>query len=260
MHLTCDLIDEVAPALGLVVLQVDQRIESDFRRMLPSGVTLHVTRVPSGRDVTPDTLQQMEADIPGAVGLLPPAARFRAIGYACTSGAAQIGSARVAELVHGAAAVDAVTDPLMALLAACKTLGIDRLALVSPYIASVSGQLRKALAAEGIETAAFGSFDVAEEARVARISKESLRAAARQLAAQRGVDGLFMSCTNLDTLDIIAPLEAELGIPVLSSNQVLAWHFCQLASLDPVAAAPGILFCAGNPSGTFTLSGSDIEA
>jgi maleate isomerase len=43
------------------------------------------------------------------------------------------------------------------------------------------------------------------------------------------VDGLFLSCTNLRTLDVIAPLEEKLKMPVLSSNLVLAWHLSQIA-------------------------------
>jgi maleate isomerase len=43
-------------------------------------------------------------------------------------------------------------------------------------------------------------------------------------------------------LDLIAPLEAELGLPVLSSNQVLGWHMMQLARLKAPATAPGRLF------------------
>jgi maleate isomerase len=34
---------------------------------------------------------------------------------------------------------------------------------------------------------------------------------------------VFVSCTNLPTYDVIAPMEAELGIPVLTANQVTMW-------------------------------------
>jgi maleate isomerase len=34
---------------------------------------------------------------------------------------------------------------------------------------------------------------------------------------------VFASCTNLPTYDLIAPLEAELGKPVLTANQVTLW-------------------------------------
>ena len=65
-------------------------------------------------------------------------------------------------------------------------------------------------------------------------------AAAR--AASIEAEAIFLSCTNLRTLDIIAPLESELGIPVLSSNQVLAWHMAQATGAPLAADAPGRLF------------------
>jgi maleate isomerase len=36
-------------------------------------------------------------------------------------------------------------------------------------------------------------------------------------------EAVFVSCTNLATYDVIAPLEAELGKPVLTANQVTMW-------------------------------------
>ena len=56
------------------------------------------------------------------------------------------------------------------------------------------------------------------------------------------MDGLFLSCPNLRTLDVIEPLEEVLGKPVLGSNQVLAWHLLQAAGLSPEQHAPGRLF------------------
>ena len=82
--------------------------------------------------------------------LLPPG--LRAVGYGCTSGTAQIGAARVAQLIHAGGQGGAVTDPATALIAACRHLGLRRLTLLSPYVASVSDRLRQVLAQAGIET------------------------------------------------------------------------------------------------------------
>lgn len=227
------LADEPRASMGLIVLQTDVRIEQDFRRLLPDDVGFFVSRVPSGSDVTPGTLQEMEQHIPRAAELLPAGPTYDAIGYGCTSGTAQIGQDKVAELIRGVVPKSAVTEPLSALLAACGALRLKRLAFLSPYIEDVSLRLRDTLRDQGVDTPVFGSFDEAEEVKVARISPESIREAAGDLARQGGVDGIFLSCTNLDTLDVIAPLEAETGLPVLSSNQVLFWHMCQLAQTVP---------------------------
>ncbi len=228
--------------IGLVVLQSDETIELEFRRMIPGDVELMVSRVASGEEVTPDSLAAMEHHMEGAAALFPPWVRFSAIGYGCTSGTAQIGAGRVAELIGQGARTDAVTNPVTALVAACRRLGVSRLGMLSPYVAEVSGRLRDVLAAEGIATPVFGSFEVAEEAKVARLDAPSIQAAAERVAAVGGIDALFLSCTNLRALDLIHGLEARLGLPVMSSNQVLAWHLMDLARVPYSAALPGQLF------------------
>ncbi|MDX1781544.1 MAG: Asp/Glu racemase, partial [Thalassovita sp.] len=73
-----------AATLGLIVLQADETIEQDFRRLLPDPkVALYVSRIPCGADLTPDTIAQMECDLPGAARLFPGSASFDVVGYAC---------------------------------------------------------------------------------------------------------------------------------------------------------------------------------
>lgn len=227
--------------LGLVVLQSDETIEQDFRHVMPRGVGLHVTRVPSGLEVSQDSLQAMEHALPAAAGLLPRGLAFDAVGYGCTSGTAQIGAARISQLVREGVEAAHVTEPVSALIAACRHLGITRLALLSPYVAEVSARLRDVLQDAGIATPVFGSFEEAEEQKVVRIDADSVQRAAAELAQQGGVDGVFLSCTNLRTFTSIDPLEAATGMPVMSSNQVLIWHMLRQAGVSLDAAGPGKL-------------------
>ncbi len=237
-----DLKSELPPQIGLVALQSDLRIESDFRRLIPISVDLLVSRVVSAPSVTPETLSEMALHLTRSATLFPQDAHFAAVGYGCTSGTAQIGAARIAELVQNGTQTEAVSEPVSALIAACKHLNVRRLALLSPYIESVSARLRDVLAEHDIDVPVFGSFDEAEESRVARIAPASLQAAALDLGQGADVDALFLSCTNLDTLDVIDPLEQALGLPVLSSNQVLAWHLLKLAGVDVGSERPGRLW------------------
>ena len=229
--------------LGLVVLQSDETIEHEFRRLLPSeGVSLYVSRIASEPEVTRETLARMEGEMTGAASLMPQSVEFDAVGYGCTSGTSVIGPDRVAHLIKEGARTRTVTEPVSALVAACQHLGLRRLAFLSPYVAEVSDGLRAVLAQSGVETPVFGSFNEAEETRVARIDGASLVSAAVRLAAQGGVDGVFMSCTNLRTLDVVDRIEAETGLPVLSSNLVLAWHMLRLAGVNDRVVGAGRLF------------------
>lgn len=229
--------------IGLVVLQADETIEHDFRRLLPmEEVALYVTRVPSGLDVTPDSLQAMARTLPAAVALFPRSVSFGVIGYGCTSAASMIGPDKIAELVRSETATEAVTEPLSALVAACGSLGVSRLAMLSPYVEAVSQKLRSVLEDHDISTPDFGSFNESEEGRVARIAPESIKEGAIRLARASDAEAIFLSCTNLRTLDIITDVESAIGKPVLSSNQVLAWHMCKLAGLPKPPGSFGRLF------------------
>lgn len=229
-------------SLGLVVLQVDETIEQDFRRMFRSDdVALYVTRIPSGAELTPATIATMEAALPAAVGLLPSSVAFDAVAYACTSGTTLIGAGRVHALIRGAARTQHVTDPLTATVAALRRLGARSIGIVSPYVAEVSEPLRRAFEANGLAVRAIASFEEEVEARVARIDPASTLDAGLAIGGRHDIDAVFLSCTNLRTLDIVAELEEALAKPVVSSNQALAWHMAQLSGTGDLVSGPGLI-------------------
>ena len=104
-----------------------------------------------------------------------------------------------------------------------------KVGFLSPYIEDVSATLRSVLNGNGLEIVTFGSFNEARESNVARITPNSIRQAALDLVTESEAEVLFLSCTNLQTLDIIQDLEDATGIPALSSNLVLGWHMIKLA-------------------------------
>lgn len=232
-----------AATLGLVVLQADETIEQDFRRLFPQpDIALYVSRIPSGAEITPDTIAEMEVELPRAASLFPRPAAFDVTAYACTSGTTLIGAERVAALVGANVRTRAVTNPLTAAFAAFEALGAGAIGIVSPYVASVADAMGAAFEAQGFTVPATLSFGEQVEARVARIDPASIREAALRVGAEPGVEAVFLSCTNLRTLDVIDGLEQSLGRPVVSSNQALAWHMARLADAAASPGAPGRLF------------------
>ncbi|MEM6985955.1 MAG: Asp/Glu racemase [Pseudomonadota bacterium] len=233
-------------ALGLIVLQSDESMEPELRTLhLGDGVALYHSRIPNADDVTPDTLEAMSNALPDAAALLPHRANLRAVAYGCTSGATVIGPARVASLIRAHHPNAACTDPMTAVIAACRALNIRRLGLLTPYIESVSAAMRHYISEQGIEIAAFASFEQKDDPTVARITEQSVLDALGQFSGQ-AVDGVFTSCTNLRSFRIIDAAEQQLGVPVLSSNLALGWHLMTLAGLDPQGAGPGSLFATNS--------------
>jgi len=218
-------------AFGLIVLQSDETIENDMRRLLLNeGAALYTSRVKSGAEVTMETLGEMSDALTGAAALFPVPVFFDVVGYGCTSAASVIGADQIAQLISKGCETLYVTEPVSALLATCRALEMRKIAFLSPYIEEVSATLRSVLKENGLEIVSFGSFNEASESKVARITPGSIRQAALDLVTGSDVEGVFLSCTNLQTLDIIHDIEEATGVPALSSNLVLAWHMLQLAN------------------------------
>ena len=228
--------------LGVVVLKTDETMEGDLRAFLPSdGVALYHTRIPFEPIVTEETLARMEADLTASVAMLPTDAPFKVIGYGCTSASAVIGEDRIAQRVAAVYPEALVTNPFTAAKSALNALGAKRIGLVTPYVAEVSETMRERFADAGIETAALASFEQMEDAVVARISPQSVLDAIVKIGSETKVDAVFAACTSLRTAAVITEAEAILGLPVLSSNQALAWHMMRLAGLSDAPKAIGRL-------------------
>jgi maleate isomerase len=230
-------------ALGLIVLQSDESMEAELRSVFDQpGIALYHSRIPSAPEVTAETLKQMELDLPRAASLLPTAGSLDVVGYGCTSGATVIGADNVAAAINASHDGAKTTDPITAVMAACKHLNVKRIGFVTPYVAEVSEAMRTLLEKNELTVAAFGSFEQIEESVVSRITEQSVLQAVCAIGENENVDAVFASCTNLRSFDIIDEAEAAIGKPVISSNQALAWHMLTLAGLPTAGKGPGKLF------------------
>ena len=240
---TCQFSESPQPRLGVLVLENDETLEEDLRRVFtPDVARVHFSRVSSQAEVTPETLNAMVETIPSSADLLPKAPNYKAIAYGCTSGTMVIGAETVKDLITNVVDADHITDPFTATRAAINSLGIRRLGLLTPYIPAVAAPLQQAFDDHGIDVTRSFSFGIDQESRVARIAPDTIFDAVQSLAQESDIDGVFMSCTNLRTFDVISELEDALNIPVLSSNQTLCWHMAKLAGLDELANGPGRLW------------------
>ena len=224
-------------AIG-VVIPYDFALDRELWRWVPAQVSLHLTRTPY-QDIPVSVAQAM------AVGDRETVARCTrdlmvveptAVAYGCTSGSFIGGLAGEAALVAGmleAGAPMAVTTS-GAVIAAAHALSLKNVAVVTPYDASVGAKLRAYLNEAGVEVTAHN--DMGLTGRIWTVPYEVTAALARRTAQGRG-DAVFLSCTNLRTYDLIASLEEELGVPVLTANQVTMWAV--LAAAGVAAVGPG---------------------
>jgi len=229
--------------IGLIVLQSDQTIEHEVASLLGGDdIAIYHARIPNAMEVTPDTLRQMETDLPHTASLLPPSFAFNAIGYACTSGATLIGEDRVDQIIRQIHPDAKTSNPITATKKALAALNIKRIALLTPYAPEVTTEMQQNLRDAGFYINAVASFNESDDFTVARITSDSIYKAVLSIGSRDDCDGVFVSCTSLRALEIIAQAEQQLDKPVISSNQALAWHLAHIADIESTPPDAGRLF------------------
>jgi len=207
-----------------VVVPYDMALDRELWRWCPERVSLHLTRTP---------FEEIPVGIGQARAVGDPATVAEAtrrvtlvepdvVAYGCTSGSfvgGRAGEAALREAMTGAGAKQAVTTS-GALLRAVESLGVGSLAVVTPYPDEVGDRLVAFLGEAGV--AVTGSANMGLTGRIWEVPDQATADLVRR-TAEAGGDAVFVSCTNLPTYDVIAPLEAELGRPVLTANQVTMW-------------------------------------
>ena len=230
-HMPCVLDSGPAAqaAIGLIVLASDTVIEPEVQTFLPrDGVALYGSRIPLAKIVRVAELKAMEQHIPEVAARILPDDDLDVMAFGCTSGSMVIGPDRVAAAVHVAKPGLPVTNPVSAALKGLETLGIRRIALLTPYVDEVNAAVEDYVAGQGFDIVVKGSFKQNGDPQITRVPPEAIFEAGCELG-KADVDGLFISCTALRCSSVIARLEDAIGKPVVTSNQALAWDCLRLA-------------------------------
>ncbi|MEJ2766849.1 Asp/Glu racemase [Photobacterium sp. MCCC 1A19761] len=222
-------LEHLAPAgrIGVITLATDFNIEQDLRRLYPETVHMFTSRVRNVNPLTIENLRTMAPGITAAADAILPGTRLDAMIYACTSGTIAIGQANIAARIHQACPGTAVTDPVTAVFAALATLRVKRLSILTPYTDTVNHDVAAYFHQQGYEVTNIAGFGFEDDTAMTFIDPRDIKRAALRIC-DPNADALFISCTALRATPVIAQIEAALGKPVLSSNQVLAWHSLKL--------------------------------
>ena len=226
----------------------DHAAEDDYplaARML--GVHLPVAHI-YGTDLhaVPELLDlgSPERLADGAAQLAP--ARPQAVMWACTSGSFVYGPDGARDQVARLAADLGVpaSSTSLAFLAALEQLSITRVAVAASYPDDVATLFVDYLAAGGVEVIAMSSAGIDTAAEVGALSPAQVL----DLAATHGhprAEALLVPDTAMRTISLVPELEARLGTPVLTANQVTIWQGLRLAGARPTEPRLGTLFTQG---------------
>jgi len=229
--------------LGILVPSGNTVAEPELRAMLPSGVGMSVARVPlvgSSEAELRAMIDRLEEE-----AVLVGHAKPDRIAFHCTavSTFAPHWADDIRTRIQGATGIPAFATA-DGIVAALRTFAVRRAILVTPYIQPVHDREIAWLRSLGVETVGGASMGVNTNTEMARISPADLAGFARQAAKGLDADLLFFSCTAVRSAGIVADLEQALGMPVLTSNQALAWHALRELGISDRIEGFGRLFAA----------------
>lgn len=226
-----------------VVAPFDFALDRELWRWVPDDVSLYLTRLPF--ITTPMTIRMAvacgdrRAVRRATRDVLTPEPAV--VAYSCTSGSfvdGAVGEAVLRRTMIDAGAPAACTTS-GALIDALRVLGIRRLAIATPYIEPVTRRLIGYLAEHRVRTVSCEGLGLLGH--IWRVTYAEIVEIVRAVDTD-DAEALFISCTNLPTYDLIEPLEAVLGKPVLTANQVTMW--AALRAMGRAAIGGGALLHA----------------
>ena len=237
---------DAAGRIGLVMLASDYTIEPELHALIGEfpGLGIASTRIRNDDQITPDTLRAMAPRITEAVADILPGGHLDVVAYACTSATMAIGEEEVFARIRAARPGVACTTPITGALAAFAAFGAKRIAVLTPYRTDVNEIVAAFITSRGFDVPVFGTFSEESDAAVATISVDSVRRGIHRLLEAATVDAVFVSCTSIRLAGMVTGLEAEIGLPVTSSNHAMAWHAVRLAGVDVARADLGRLYAS----------------
>jgi maleate cis-trans isomerase len=165
--------------------------------------------------------------------------------WACTSGSFVFGWEGANAQVAALAAVAGVpaSSTSFAFVDACARLGVTRVAVGATYPDDVAERFVAFLAAGGVEVLALSAKGIVTAAEVGTLPPEAVldfAAAADHPEAQ----AVLLPDTALHTIGLLDELDARVGKPVLTANQVSIWQGLRLAGADGPRPGLGAVFAA----------------
>jgi maleate isomerase len=230
--------------VGLIVLASDYTIEHEWRAIFAAvpGLALYESRIWNDPTITPETLRAMEPRITASAEMILPGAAVDVVAYGCTSASMAIGEEKVFAKIRAAKPDARCTTPITAAFAAFDAFGARRIGVLTPYRADVNRIVADYIRGRGYSVPVFGSFNEENDGIVAAITPAAIKAGVKRLIETAPVDAVFVSCTSVRLADAAAAIEAEIGIPVTSSNHAMAWHALRLAGVEDDLGRFGRLF------------------
>lgn len=228
--------------LGLIVPATNSVNEAEWARFMPQGVSFHTTRLalhsaPQGEA----EFDRFRRGIASKVLELMPA-RVNVTAFACTAGSMIVPPEKLSRSVEELSDLTVITTA-QAIIEALGAIGARRIAIATPYDDRLVESDRAFYAGMGIEVAGVTGLGLSVDDHV-RVPATPL-AKVRELAIAAVAckpDALLITCTDVPCMLLIPELEAELSLPVITSNQATLWLALRRAGIPDKIPELGRLF------------------
>lgn len=214
--------------IGLLLPSSNTTQENEFNRILPDGVSLHVTRLPL-RNVDAASTARIVEDIESESQKLADA-DVDAIVLAATAPSSRNGIGYDQELIRRieTASGRRATTASTALIQALQVLDAKRIVMAGPWSEATNISAAAFIEASGVAVLAHQALGRVSNLDIGVLEEDTA------LELGRAVDlpdaqAIMLACGNWLTLGIVDRLEALAGKPVLTTNQVSLWAVLRLA-------------------------------
>jgi maleate isomerase len=237
---------ETRARIGLIIPTSNRLSEEQFNRYAPEGVHIHTTRLRmTGPNKVSD--QELPDAVTAAADLLADA-KCDVIVFHCTGSSMEAGLEGERRIIAQMAEATGrrATSTASALVDALHTVAAHKLALISPYMTNKHEV--SFLEATGFEVVQDRPMGLpGSDAFV--YTPSSFWVEATEQAADPNADAYLLSCTNIQSVEVIEELEQRLSRPVITSNQATLWYCLRACGLADVIPSLGSLFRIGLPTG-----------
>lgn len=202
---------------------------SDFeiQRMAPEGVQFLTTRMPF-RDTSKESDLAIIDGLERNAGFLADA-MVKLIAFNCTAASMLIGDEVIQNRIEGATGIRATTT-IAAVQAALRAFNAGKIALFTPYRPDVVDAEKAFFSRSGVEVIAEAHLPCLDPVSQGEISPEKWRDLVGSVDLA-DCDVVLLSCAGIHISPVIRDIEADVGIPVVTSNSALLWHVLNLLDL-----------------------------
>ncbi len=127
---------------------------------------------------------------------------------------------------------------------ALRSLGLKRIALVSPFTEALNLHLKSYFEYCGFEIVVTKGLNITKNANLTKqpFHQSYITAKEAFLESKGKVDGILITCPRWPTVRSIAPLERDLGVPVVTAAQAIVWKALTLLNIREIKPGFGRLF------------------